>query len=235
VTGTDTGVGKTEVACALLRAAQRLGKTAVGMKPVAAGARRIQGAWVNGDVRALIAASRVRAPKMLSNPYLFAAPVAPHLAAEAAGVRIDASTIVAAYRQLARRAQVVIVEGAGGFLVPLSEHADMASLAQRLRLPIVLVVGMRLGCLSHALLSAEAIERRGLALAGWVANRIDPAMRRYADNVRTLEQRLAAPLWAEIPHLRARRARAAALDRALGSGPLLHWLSSGARESDRNA
>jgi dethiobiotin synthetase len=235
VTGTDTGVGKTEVACALLRAAQRLGRKAVGMKPVAAGARRMQGEWINADVRALSAVSALRVPAKLCNPYLFRLPIAPHLAAQAAGVRIETSSIVAAYRELARRADVVIVEGAGGFLVPLGEHADMASLAQRLRLPVVLVVGMRLGCLSHALLSAEAIERRGLELAGWVANRIDPAMRRYGDNVRTLERRLAAPLWAEVRWLRARRARAAALDRALDAAPISRWLVPCSTSTGRKA
>jgi dethiobiotin synthetase len=235
ITGTDTGVGKTEVACALLRAARRLGAKAVGMKPVAAGARRVRSGWVNTDVRDLIEASAVRVPKRLCNPYLFAAPIAPHLAAESARIRIDLQRLSFAYKELARRADAVIVEGAGGFLVPLNERAHMGDWVQRLRLPVVLVVGMRLGCLSHALLTAEAIERRGLHLAGWVANRVDPAMRRYADNVRALRERLPAPLWAEIPHLANKQTRHAAIDRALARAPLPHWLAAVPSNNGRKA
>jgi dethiobiotin synthetase len=235
ITGTDTGVGKTEVACALLRAARRFGAKAVGMKPVAAGARRVRSEWVNADVRDLIEASAVRVPKRLCNPYLFAAPIAPHLAAESARMRIDLQQLSCAYKELARRADAVIVEGVGGFLVPLNERAHMGDWVQRLRLPVVLVVGMRLGCLSHALLTAEAIERRGLHLAGWVANRIDPAMRRYADNVRALQERLRAPLWAEIPHLASKQTRRVAIERALALAPFSHWLAAAPSNNGRKA
>lgn len=226
VTGTDTGVGKTEVACALLGAAGRLGWRAVGMKPVAAGARRLRACWTNDDVEALDAASAVRVAVRLRNPYLLRPPVAPHIAAREAGVQLRIDVILRAYRELARHADLVVVEGAGGFRVPLSEHADLADLAARLRLPVVLVVGVRLGCLSHALLTAEAIERRGLELAGWVANRIDPTMRRYDDNVSSLRARLAAPLIAELPFVRSKRARRFALERALDVAAVAGWFRS---------
>src|SRR5262245_28968659 len=198
VTGTDTGVGKTEIACGLLRAYAASGLAAVGMKPVAAGARQVDGVLRNEDVERLRAASNVRAARSAVNPYLFAAPIAPHLAAERIGRRIDLGAIVSAYRGLARRADIVIVEGAGGLLVPLNERADSADLARRMRLPVLLVVGMRLGCLSHALLTQSAMATRGLVFAGWFANRIDPAMREYRGNVETLKRRLHAPLLGEI-------------------------------------
>lgn len=216
VTGTDTGVGKTEVACAFVRAATRLGWRAVGMKPVAAGARRVRGRWANEDVDALAAASRVRVARRLRNPYCLAPAIAPHIAAREAGVALRIDVIMRAYRELARRAEVIVVEGAGGFRVPLDDDADMGDLAARMRLPVVLVVGMRLGCLSHALLTAEAIGHRDLRLAGWVANRIDPSMRRYRDNVASLRARLNAPLLAELPFLPSKRARRDAIERALG-------------------
>ncbi|MGH8665704.1 MAG: dethiobiotin synthase [Burkholderiales bacterium] len=231
VTGTDTDVGKTEVACALLRMASRMGWRAVGMKPVAAGARRVRGRWRNADVVSLGDASGVRVPNRLRNPYLLLPPVAPHIAAREAGIELQIGAIVRAYRELARRAECIVVEGAGGFCVPLNAHAHMGDLAARLRLPIVLVVGMRLGCISHALLTAEAIERRGLELVGWVANRIDPAMRRYRDNVASLAARLNAPLWGEVPFVAERRARRRALERALEPARLAHWLAPKASAS----
>lgn len=220
VTGTDTGVGKTEVACALIRAAARQGFSVVGMKPVAAGARRVNGVLTNADVAALQRASTIRAARALVNPYLLEPPIAPHLAARESGIRLELGVMLRAYRALSKRAQVVIVEGAGGFCVPLDGRRDMGDLAQRLRLPVVLVVGMRLGCISHALLTSEAILRRGLVLAGWVANRIDPAMRRYHDNVNVLVERLPGPLLAEVPYVAGPRARAHAIDRAFDTGEL---------------
>jgi dethiobiotin synthetase len=200
VTGTDTGVGKTLSACALLAACGDLGVRAVGMKPVAAGAELVDGAWRNEDVEALGAASAFRPEASLLNPYLLREPVAPHLAALRKGVALRIPRIVEAYADLAGLADLVIVEGAGGWRVPLDDRHDMADLAVALGLPVLLVVGMRLGCLNHALLSAEAIDRRGLRLAGWIANRIDPAMALYDDNVASLQARLGAPLLAEFPH-----------------------------------
>lgn len=199
ITGTDTGVGKTLVATALLRAFDGLGYRAVGMKPVAAGAEFIDGVWLNEDVARLRAASGVAAPPELVNPYLFREPIAPHIAAEHKGVTIELPRIVAACAALGERADWVVVEGAGGFRVPLSATRDTADLAQQLGVPLILVVGMRLGCLNHALLTAEAIAARNLILAGWVANRIDPEMAAYDENLAALSMRLAAPLLAEIP------------------------------------
>lgn len=168
------------------------------MKPVAAGGERSSGEWCNDDVERLAAASSIVTPRALLNPYCFELPIAPHIAAQAAGVTIALHAIVAAYRELAARANVVIVEGVGGFCVPLNAQEDAADLAQRLGLPVLLVVGMRLGCLNHALLTAQAIRARGLTLAGWVANHIDAAMANADDNVAALEQRLAAPRIARV-------------------------------------
>lgn len=200
VTGTDTGIGKTLIACALLRAFARRGLRAVGMKPVAAGAERTATGWVNEDVAALRAAGNVDAPTATINPYCFEPPVAPHLAAGEAGVEIDSGEIARCYGALQTQADVVVVEGAGGFLVPLSAAEDMGTLAERLALPIILVVGMRLGCINHALLTAEAIGARGLVLAGWVANHVDPGMARADANVAALSARLATPLLARVPY-----------------------------------
>lgn len=201
ITGTDTGVGKTLFAAALLHALGALGVRAVGMKPVAAGADFVDGVWINEDVALLRAASALDAPLEWVNPYLFREAIAPHIAAERKGVRIDIPRIVAARDALAELAEVVVVEGAGGFRVPLGPASDIADLAVRLGMPVILVVGMRLGCLNHALLSAEAIAARGLRLAGWVANSIDPGMAAHAQNLATLRARLPAPLLAELPHM----------------------------------
>jgi dethiobiotin synthetase len=210
VTGTDTGVGKTLIACALLHAFAARGCTVVGMKPVASGAERRGTELVNDDVEQLIAASNVTAPRSLVNPYCFEPPIAPHLAAERAGVRIALDRIEDGRRELAARADVVIVEGVGGFCVPLGADADTAQLAARLALPVVLVVGMRLGCLNHALLTADAIAARGLAVAGWIANHVDPGMDAADENVRSLERRIQAPLIARVAHTAAPQAAAVA-------------------------
>ena len=196
IAGTDTGVGKTVVAVALLRALVAAGVSAVGMKPVAAGIG--PGDTMNADVVALTAAGNVVAPHEDTNPYSFVPAIAPHLAAGSAGASISLDTIAAAYGRLAGLADVVVVEGAGGVLVPLDARTDMLDIAARLGLPVLLVVGMRLGCLNHALLSAFAINARGLRLAGWVANRIDPGMREVDANVQSLAQRLPAPLVADL-------------------------------------
>jgi len=210
ITGTDTGVGKTLFSAALLHALAGLGVRAVGMKPVAAGAALQDGVWVNEDVALLRAASAVAAPPELVNPYLFREPIAPHIAAERKGVVIGIPRIAAALDALAQSADLVVVEGAGGFRVPLGPRTDMADLAVRLGLPLILVVGMRLGCLNHALLTAEAIATRGLRLAAWVANRIDADMAAYDENLSALMARLPAPLLAELPHMQSVDAGAAA-------------------------
>lgn len=222
VTGTDTGVGKTLISTALLIALRRLGVAAVGMKPVAAGAEPVDGDWVNDDVLRIEAAAALAAPREWINPYLFRPPIAPHIAAEQKGVRIEIPHIVDCYRGLAGLAEWVVVEGAGGFRVPLDERRDMADLALALELPVLLVVGLRLGCLNHALLTAEAIAARGLRLAGWVANRIDPEMAVAAENLATLRARLPAPCLADLPWLADADGEHAA--RLLPPQPLLRWL-----------
>ncbi|MDP2369034.1 dethiobiotin synthase [Rhodoferax sp.] len=199
VTGTDTGVGKTLVSAALLHALALHHPRVVGMKPVAAGAEPHGAGWANDDVLALRAASTVQVPPELDNPVLLPDPLSPHIAARRAGVTIDIDHIASCYRQLRTLADAVVVEGAGGFLVPLGEDSTGADLAQALALPVLLVVGLRLGCLNHSLLTLEAIRARGLVLAGWVANHIDPLMQAQDDNIAYLQRHLRAPMLARIP------------------------------------
>jgi dethiobiotin synthetase len=201
VTGTDTGVGKTLVSAALLHALARHHTRVVGMKPVAAGLVQQGGAWVSEDVLALRAASTVAVPPALDNPVALAEPLSPHLAAAQAGRHVAVADLLAAQRALLGLADVVLVEGAGGWRVPLNDRETLADLAVAMAAPVVLVVGLRLGCLNHALLTAEAIRADGLVLAGWVANSIDPDMRCQAENIATLRQRLQAPLLGVVPWL----------------------------------
>jgi dethiobiotin synthetase len=201
ITGTDTGVGKTTVAASLLRSFVAWGKKAVGMKPVVSGCDETVHGTRCDDVAILQAASNVAAPLEWINPYRFVPPVAPHIAARQTGVDIDLEVIVQAYDQLAKLADVVVVEGAGGFLVPLNETADTADLAKRLNLPVIMVVGMRLGCINHALLTSEAIRSRGLTLYGWVANCPLPEKMLFLDdNIMSLQRRIHAPLLGVIPY-----------------------------------
>ncbi len=197
ITGTDTEVGKTFVACALLHALRARGLSALGMKPVAAG---LDAAGKNEDVEQLIAASALPAPYQLINPYAFRAAVAPHIAAAEEGRTIELANIVAAFEQLRELADAVLVEGVGGFCVPLGPDCDTADLAVALKLPVILVVGMRLGCINHALLTEQAITARGLTLAGWIANRIDPAMSHFEENLTALKERINAPLLGVVPY-----------------------------------
>jgi len=198
ITGTDTDVGKTIATAQLLRAFAAAGHVAVGMKPVAAGCEWRNGQLYNSDVAAHAAASSIQAPAALVCPYLFEAPISPHLAAREEGRSLDLEHIASAAHQLQAWADVVLVEGAGGWFAPLSDEYNIADLAVRLQSPVILVVGMRLGCLNHALLSAKAILDSGLRLAGWIANQIDPKMQRYADNIAYLQANLPAPMLAEI-------------------------------------
>jgi dethiobiotin synthetase len=199
ITGTDTNVGKTLVASALVYKFVQEGFRAVGMKPVAAGCEMLEGKLLSEDVSQLIAASNVSAPMEQINPYTFEPAIAPHIAAAQAGLEIKLDVITKAYVALATQVDVVIVEGAGGFYVPLSESLDTAALAKALDLPVILVVSMRLGCLNHALLTVEAICARGLKMAGWVANTIDPDMAMLEENLLSLKQRIQAPCLGVIP------------------------------------
>jgi dethiobiotin synthetase len=194
VTGTDTGVGKTTVTVHLMQQLIAQGLTVIGMKPVASGCEWLDGRWQNEDVRQLTAASNVSAPPELVNPYCFEPAIAPHVAAAQAGVNIEVKVILSAYQQLATMADVVIVEGAGGLLVPLNGEQTIADLIQALNLPALLVVGMRLGCINHALLTADTLKQRNIPLCGWVANRIDPRMSVPQENLQTLTDYLQPPL-----------------------------------------
>jgi dethiobiotin synthetase len=201
IAGTDTGVGKTLIACALLHGFAARGLRVAGMKPVAAGAVRRRGVWHHDDVVQLRAAANVDAPQAVVNPYCFAPPIAPHIAAQKAGVTIRMTVIVKNYARLGRSADLVVVEGAGGLLVPLGRRFSAADIPVRLDLPVVLVVGLRLGCLNHALLTVEALQARGLYLAGWIANRVDPAMARASENLQALRARIKAPLLGTVRHV----------------------------------
>jgi len=200
VVGTDTGIGKTHATCALLHALARRHARVCGMKPIAAGGVMTVDGLTNEDSIAHRAASTVRVPPALDNPILLPEPLSPHIAAARAGTPIAFDTVLAAVAELRARTDALVVEGAGGFLVPLSGTRTGADLAVALGLPLVLVVGMRLGCLNHALLTAEAIRARGLVLAGWIANRVDPAFLCPDENLAYLSTHLGAPLWADLPY-----------------------------------
>lgn len=200
IAGTDTGVGKTLVACALLRGLDNHGLRAAGMKPVAAGARLRRGIRYNEDVEQLRGTASVDVPREVMNPYCFTPPIAPHLAARESGQAIRMSVIARRYAQIASRCDVVVVEGVGGLLVPLGARLNAAEIPQRLDLPLLLVVGLRLGCLNHALLTVEAAQARGLRIAGWIANAIDPSMARREQNLQTLREQIPAPLLGIVKH-----------------------------------
>ena len=217
VTGTDTGVGKTVFSAALTRALARRGLRVTVMKPVASGALHTPQGLRSEDALRLLAEANVSAPYERVNPYCFDPPISPHIAARESGTRIELQKIKTCYALLGAQADYVIVEGAGGWLAPLSADECMADLARALALPVILVVGMRLGCLNHALLSHESILARGANFAGWVANGIDPVMDRAAENHATLCARLGEPLagiaplgvGTELPDLAATASRLA--------------------------
>ncbi|MBT9594553.1 MAG: dethiobiotin synthase [Vitreoscilla sp.] len=199
VTGTDTGVGKTLVSAALLHTLARHHARVVGMKPVAAGLVERRGQWVSEDVLALRAASTLAVPPALDNPVALPDPLSPHLAARRAGRSLSVAELLAPARALETMADALVVEGAGGWRVPLSESETLADVARALGAPVLLVVGLRLGCLNHAVLTAEAIRADGLPLVGWVANHIDPQMTAADENLAYLRGALGAPLWGEVP------------------------------------
>ena len=210
ITGTDTGVGKSLVTAALLYAAVERGFRAAGMKPVAAGAVWTGTHWYNEDVAMITAAGNVALPPELVCPYVLQEAAAPHIAAALENVRFDLAHMQDCLERIRQQADIVCVEGVGGFCVPLTEQQDTADLAVHFGLPVILVVGMRLGCINHSLLTVEAIRARGLTLAGWVANQIDPDMTHVAANLAALAARIPAPLLGHIPHIRPGDAGAAA-------------------------
>jgi dethiobiotin synthetase len=217
VTGTDTGVGKTTATLTLIAACNSRGLRTAALKPVATGCRATPPGLRNDDAEQLRNLATVPLAYDVINPYAFEPPIAPHIAAKLAQRAIDLNYIDAAFAQAAALADVVFVEGVGGWQVPLNERQTVADLAQALGIPVVLVVGLRLGCLNHALLTAESIERRGIALAGWIANHCDDAFTYATENIATLREKIPAPLLGEIPWLRPFGARVAAAHLDLGT------------------
>lgn len=203
ITGTDTEIGKTTLSSVIIRALVAKGFRTAVMKPVAAGAVSVDGVLHNEDVDTLVSVANVSLPTELVCPYLLRTPISPNLSAVQDGREIDVSHIVDCYRKIHQQAEAVIVEGVGGFLVPFSQDASSADLAEQLKLPVIMVVGLKLGCISHALLTAEAVRARGLVLAGWIANCIDPGMAFSDGNIETLENWLDAPRLGIMPYLKS--------------------------------
>ena len=202
IAGTDTDAGKTTVACGLLHAARRAGLSTAAAKPVASGGEVTPAGLRNGDALALLGECSLVLDYAEVNPFAFAPAIAPHLAAREVGVELTVAALLPAVRRvLARGADFTLVEGAGGWRVPLAGRENLSDLAVALGLPVILVVGVRLGCINHAVLTAEAIARDGLELAGWVANVIDPHTSRLDENLATLAERLPAPCLGRIPRL----------------------------------
>lgn len=211
IAGTDTDVGKTTIAAGLLHAARLQGLSTLAAKPVASGCTVTSKGLRNADALALIDQSTVQLPYERVNPFAFEPAIAPHLAAREAGVALAVPALLKAMQGiLAEGADFTLIEGAGGWRVPLSDHANLSDLAIALKLPVILVVGVRLGCINHALLSAEAIARDGLQLAGWVANVIDPRTSRLEENLASLAERLPAPCLGRVPKLKQASADAVA-------------------------
>lgn len=201
VTGTDTDCGKTLVTLGFMQLCKQRGLKTAGMKPVAAGALRTHDGLLNPDALAIQSLCEPALSYAQINPYCFEPAVAPHLAAAQTDTRIELNAISEQYQELCNSHDAVIVEGAGGWKVPLNDQTDMADLCQKLQLPVILVVGLRLGCINHALLSADAILASGQPLAGWIANHVDANMSLAEDNIQTLKQRIKAPLLGRIPRL----------------------------------
>ena len=222
VTGTDTDCGKTRVSVALIAQLREQGVRVAGFKPIAAGADWCDGELCNDDALALRAASGLDTPYATLNPYCFVPPVSPHLAATQAGEAIELGPIKAAYADLACDCEFLVAEGAGGWRVPLGPQLDIQGLALELGLPVLLVVGLRLGCLNHAALSEQAILSSGARLLGWIGSQVDPAMACLNENVATLKSRLSTPCLGILGHPDSRTildpAVPFALERVMGSG-----------------
>ena len=198
ITGTDTGIGKTYISVALLNQLSKTGLKVAGMKPVASGCEKTAHGLRNDDALRLIAASSIELDYSLVNPFAFEQPVAPHIAAQHSGVCIDKHVIQTSFLSISQQVDSVIVEGVGGWSVPINDTETMPDVAQALGLPVMLVVGIRLGCINHALLTVAAIEKSGLPFVGWIANRIDKQCLIADENIKALEQRIKVPLMADV-------------------------------------
>ena len=201
ITGTDTGCGKTEITLGLMQLLQNREKIVLGMKPIASGAANTAEGLRNEDAIRILAQGSIPVPYAQLNPYVYQPPIAPHLAAAQAGEEIDLSIISSHYMSLLAQADCVIVEGAGGWRVPVNGGQSVADLVQLLNLPVILVVGLRLGCINHALLSAESILASGARLAGWIANVVEPDMLSRDENIATLQTAIRAPCLGVVPHI----------------------------------
>ena len=202
ITGTDTGCGKTEISCGLMRLLQRQGHSVLGMKPIASGAESGPDGLRNEDALKIQAHNSVALPYEQVNLYCFLPPIAPHLAAQEVEETIHFSSIKSQLERLSQQAERLIVEGVGGWRVPLGPDGDIADLAVALELPVILVVGIKLGCINHALLTVESIRSKGIKLAGWVANQVDGEMARLAENIGTLQTEINAPCLGLVPFMR---------------------------------
>ena len=202
LTGTDTGIGKTHAACALLRAFAAEGRSTLGLKPVASGCASTADGLRNSDAEALMAAATIKLAYAQVNPFAFAEPLSPHLAAAHDGRRVSAAQVTGLVRGaiMQARADVTIVEGAGGWRVPINDRETLADVAREFGAPVLLVVGLRLGCINHALLTAEAVKRDGLQLAGWIDNEFAGATAAQDEVVATLRAALPAPLLGVLPY-----------------------------------
>lgn len=201
ITGTDTGCGKTEITLGLMQLLQDHGRSVLGMKPVASGALPTKEGLRNEDAKRIQQQSSLQVAYSLINPFAFAPPIAPHLAAEQAGVEIRFARILDCYQQLSAKADLVLVEGVGGWRVPLGPAGDLSDLAKAMGLPVILVVAVRLGCINHALLTVESIRSKELTLAGWVATIMEPDMLELQGNLATLRRSIAAPCIGVVPHM----------------------------------
>ncbi|QWD64211.1 dethiobiotin synthase [Polynucleobacter sp. MWH-UH2A] len=202
ITGTDTEVGKTLVSGALILKLRELGKQTVGFKPVVAGTYPAStGQHLNEDLETLRIASNLESDQLSLCPYVLDTPAAPHLVAKAKGIRLELETILKTYKDLQKKSGSVVVEGAGGFLVPINDQKDLGDFAQQIQLPVILVVGMKLGCINHALLTTETIRARKLVIAGWIANTLNKEMSLLSENIKTLQERIDAPFLGLIPAL----------------------------------
>jgi len=202
ITGTDTEVGKTWYTLALIQHLKNQGLRVAGMKPIASGCEATQAGLRNSDAEQILKTSGLDVPYDWVNPYAFAPPIAPHIAAAQVGQTIELETIISQYQQLAAQAEALVIEGVGGWRVPINRTQSLKDIVLALKVPVILVVGLRLGCINHALLSAETIIRDGCTLAGWIANPIDPDFDAQA-SIETLKERLEVPLLAEMPYLEA--------------------------------